>query len=561
MLPGAGHEWARAAVEAALNGLWQGVLLAAVVAVGLSRVRGANAATRYAVWWLCLGAVVVLPAATYHWPGLAAAHWPLGAGRVPGGADAALLLPGGPWPELLLAAWLLGASALLGRVALGYRLLRRLKRTSEPLAARDAALIDPVVRRHYPGRYVRVRRSTHVRSPITAGLGDPMVLLPTELLGRLRPDDLRQIVLHELTHLRRRDDHATLVQRCLEALFFFHPAVIFLASRLDLEREIACDDRVVELTGRPKSYARCLARLAEVRPAGRAALASGAMLHRHQLVRRVTLLLQPGRRRGERVSSPLAALALSALLAAVVWLAGMTPLVGVPEAGEDAPVPGAAEVAATGTSAVGRDMAEGARATSPASPASSSPRPSRLDGVSGTLAAAPGTSPPVGNRGAPVAATGQAARRSRPAPRLLGVPVTRLAERSPQGGGATERRPRGTITGETAPSAVSTDVLSGSPDEGGADLLSTPGSRPRAGTAGPRPGTAGPRPAEPLGDGAGPASGPLGGGPPASGGGPAPRPAEDDPEDPLPAPPGPGADPRPDPLPGPPGLDSRGGHP
>ena len=49
---------ARITAEALLNGLWQGVLLCACVGCALALARRANAATRYAVWWITLVAVV-----------------------------------------------------------------------------------------------------------------------------------------------------------------------------------------------------------------------------------------------------------------------------------------------------------------------------------------------------------------------------------------------------------------------------------------------------------------------------------------------------------------------
>ena len=71
------------------------------------------------------------------------------------------------------------------------------------------------------------------------------------------------MLLHELAHLRRWDDWTKLAQRLAEAIFFFHPAIYWIARNLNLEREVACDDWVVVHTGRTKPYALCLTRLVE----------------------------------------------------------------------------------------------------------------------------------------------------------------------------------------------------------------------------------------------------------------------------------------------------------
>ncbi len=47
-----------------LNGIWQGALIAIVTWIALRVFSGVNASTRYAVWALALGAVIIIPIAT-----------------------------------------------------------------------------------------------------------------------------------------------------------------------------------------------------------------------------------------------------------------------------------------------------------------------------------------------------------------------------------------------------------------------------------------------------------------------------------------------------------------
>jgi hypothetical protein len=77
------------------------------------------------------------------------------------------------------------------------------------------------------------------------------------------PDQLNQLVLHESTHLLRYDDWTNLVQKLMQAVLFFHPGVWWLENKLTLEREMACDEAVVDETHDARSYAECLATLAE----------------------------------------------------------------------------------------------------------------------------------------------------------------------------------------------------------------------------------------------------------------------------------------------------------
>ena len=62
------------------------------------------------------------------------------------------------------------------------------------------------------------------------GLIRPHVLLPVGLAEELSPPQLRWVLLHELAHVRRGDLWVLLLQRVVQAVYFFNPAV-WLANR------------------------------------------------------------------------------------------------------------------------------------------------------------------------------------------------------------------------------------------------------------------------------------------------------------------------------------------
>ena len=77
-------------------------------------------------------------------------------------------------------------------------------------------------------------------------------------------DQLQAVLLHELAHVRRYDLVANVLQRIVESLLFFHPAVWWLSRRVSLERENACDDLVICADCPPLKYADALLRVAEL---------------------------------------------------------------------------------------------------------------------------------------------------------------------------------------------------------------------------------------------------------------------------------------------------------
>jgi hypothetical protein len=116
---------------------------------------------------------------------------------------------------------------------------------------------------------------------------------------------LNAILLHELAHLRRWDDWTNLAQKLLRALFFFHPAVWWIESKLSLEREMACDDAVLAETANPRAYAECLVTVAEKSLMRRGlAMAQAAVSRVRQTSQRVAQILDTKRPGATRIWKP-----------------------------------------------------------------------------------------------------------------------------------------------------------------------------------------------------------------------------------------------------------------
>ena len=133
--------------------------------------------------------------------------------------------------------------------------------------------------------------------PVVVGVVKPALLLPATIATQLTADQLEAVLLHELAHIRRYDHLFLLVQRSIEAVLFFHPAVWLVSRIVSRERENCCDDFVLRHGSKPACYAESLVRLSELRhgapggsqePAGALAVADEG---RSQLRRRVMRIL------------------------------------------------------------------------------------------------------------------------------------------------------------------------------------------------------------------------------------------------------------------------------
>jgi beta-lactamase regulating signal transducer with metallopeptidase domain len=296
-----------------IHSVWEGALIAALLAATLRLARHGSASTRYAIAVVALGAVLVGPVATTvagreparnavtGVPIIPASLFVGGGTRTPsvvsvdprtdmprdfsnfraiaGRVDSAL-----PW---IVAVWLAGVVVLSLRLIGGVARTRRLARTGVASAdARVVAMAKAVAERLGIRAVIRILESTHVDVPMVVGWVSPVVLIPATLLTGLAPAQLEMLLAHELAHVRRFDTIVNLAQRIIETLLFYHPAVWWISGRIRDERENCCDDLAIAVTGNDRAmYGTTLLMLEELRsspPMLATAAAGGSLLRRVQ---------------------------------------------------------------------------------------------------------------------------------------------------------------------------------------------------------------------------------------------------------------------------------------
>jgi beta-lactamase regulating signal transducer with metallopeptidase domain len=271
--------------------LLEGVLIA-LFAAFLSRLSNKqSSATRFVVWFCALMAIAATPLASDLFA-------PRGGNLGSEIGRAVITLPG-EWAVYVFGIWAVIAGWFLARIGVGLWRLHTLRKSFDrvDLDRLDRGVHD-ILQRGSERRCISLCTSKRVQVPAAIGLIDPLVVIPTWMLEELSSDELSQILLHELAHLRRRDDWTNLAQQVVKALFFFHPAVWWIEKKISLEREMACDDAVIAETARPRAYAECLQRMAEKTLVRRTlALAQAAFGRVRQTSMRVAQILDANRPR------------------------------------------------------------------------------------------------------------------------------------------------------------------------------------------------------------------------------------------------------------------------
>ncbi|WP_406694243.1 M56 family metallopeptidase [Singulisphaera sp. Ch08] len=172
-----------------------------------------------------------------------------------------------PLVGYLPGVWLTGSLATLALLATGLIGVEQLRRSSVLLeTGAIAQCCRELAASLGVARDVGVAVCDQLVAPVLIGVLRPLILLPPAALSGWSIEQVEMALLHELAHIRRRDNLVTFVQRLAESLLFFHPVTWWLSAWISLERELCCDRLVVERTGRPQAYARMLAALAGAGP-------------------------------------------------------------------------------------------------------------------------------------------------------------------------------------------------------------------------------------------------------------------------------------------------------
>jgi beta-lactamase regulating signal transducer with metallopeptidase domain len=155
--------------------------------------------------------------------------------------------------------------------------------------------------------------SPTVTTPIAIGLWRPAVLLPRSCVSSLSPEDLRIVLAHELGHHKHRDLHIETAIALAAAIWWCHPAMWLLVSKVRQLREERCDATVVRRCADAQTYCRALLKVAATTLPD-AAIAMRR--HGHPLARRFERLLghrEPKRWQLMSAAALVAAFAVSAL--------------------------------------------------------------------------------------------------------------------------------------------------------------------------------------------------------------------------------------------------------
>ncbi|MEN6385625.1 MAG: M56 family metallopeptidase [Phycisphaerales bacterium] len=277
-----------------INFIWQGTLIAFLLAIVLKFLRNKTSNTRYAIAFLALAIMIFAPIFTYRM----IYHIPVA------GVDSEKLAnhqvqiiepmkvvkldlpqdnikPVAPvkktitekfiqatetfLPHIVLC-WLVGVIILSVWHLGGWMQLQKLrKQMISPVADEIKNKLLHLSKILGINKAVNIFQSVLVNVPAVIGHFKPVILLPASALTGLSSRQIDAILAHELAHIKRCDYLINILQTVVEILGFYHPAVWWVSNKIRQERENCCDDIAVQITGDEISYAHALTTMEEIR--------------------------------------------------------------------------------------------------------------------------------------------------------------------------------------------------------------------------------------------------------------------------------------------------------
>lgn len=159
------------------------------------------------------------------------------------------------YADLIVLIWCLVVVVKAFQLMTGLQSLSGLKQKNiKPVSELLQERADLIARKLSIDRVVRVMASGITKVPMVVGYLKPIILLPAGLIVSLSPESLEAILVHELAHIRRRDWLINLLLNAVEIIFFFNPAVLWVATLIRAERENCCDDIAIAYTGCKAGY-------------------------------------------------------------------------------------------------------------------------------------------------------------------------------------------------------------------------------------------------------------------------------------------------------------------
>lgn len=195
----------------------------------------------------------------------------------------------------IVTLWLMGMMVFTLRFLGGLAYTQRLKHSQHsPMAFEWEEVMNEIITQFKITQRIQLVESKLVNVPMVIGYLKPMILLPFGVVNQLSISEVEAVLAHELAHIKRYDYLVNIIQSIIETLLFFHPAIWWISGEIRRERENCCDDLALEIVD-SLTFAKALASLEQFRLNSiyqrKPQFSMAAITNKNQLLNRVQRIL------------------------------------------------------------------------------------------------------------------------------------------------------------------------------------------------------------------------------------------------------------------------------
>lgn len=142
--------------------------------------------------------------------------------------------------QYVLYLWIIGVIITLSANLIGYaRFAKHLKQANKPAGYEETQLLVSLAK----GKNIRFVRNHFLSTPLLMGIIRPCIIIPDK---NYNTSQLINILLHEMSHLRRFDIGVKWLTMIAASIHWFNPLMYVIKKEINKACELACDEAVIK---------------------------------------------------------------------------------------------------------------------------------------------------------------------------------------------------------------------------------------------------------------------------------------------------------------------------
>jgi len=171
------------------------------------------------------------------------------------------------WKAALILFWLIGVALLVGyTVVINLKIWYQIRTGPKTNNVSITHLVETCKSEMKITNNIPVVITSKINTPALFGPIKPWLLIPNTLINNLSETELKYIVLHELSHWKRKDILINWITVLLQIIHWFNPLIWYGFYRMHQDCELACDAQVLSSLDleKHKEYGRTIIRVLEM---------------------------------------------------------------------------------------------------------------------------------------------------------------------------------------------------------------------------------------------------------------------------------------------------------